>query len=324
MKGFFKKHPELLILLIVVIAVDGFITWMWLNDLAATEESKKQHQKLVNDAKAINDSQWRVNAQNASLAEDELKKWQESFQELLTKEQEKYQFTIDYKKGVDQPATARRVLKNKIDMLSQELLKEKDKTNDNLSFKTYAYENTLMTMKADDIESVFVILRGLEEIIHNCIQADVTSINQIVRPSDLVFEEDKSLGTKRYTYVLTLSASAESMKKVLNKISQDEKFFYEINSVKIVAQEQISASANDLIPKVNRTAGGNAKSNQPKRGVSFNELEAGIDNLVGGEKKTPETSDEPIIYKDSVSPFSQAVNVVELSIDWIQFVKEKK
>ena len=176
MKGFFKKHPELLILLIVVIAVDGFITWMWLNDLAATEESRKQHQKLETEAKEINLSQWRVNAQNATLAEEELKKWQDSFKDLLTKEQEKYQYTIDYRKGVDQPATARRILKNKIDMLSQELLKEKDKTTDNLSFKTYAYENTLMTMKADDIESVFIILRGLEEIIHNCIQSqDVKS-----------------------------------------------------------------------------------------------------------------------------------------------------
>ena len=40
--------------------------------------------------------------------------------------------------------------------------------------------------------------------------------------------------------------------------------------------------------------------------------------------KKAEDIDEPTIYKDSISPFSQAVNKVEISIDWVQFVKEAK
>jgi len=320
MKGFFKSHPELLILLIVVIAVDGFIVWMWLDDLAATAVSKQAHEKLVNDAKQINNSQWRVNAENASSAEKELAKWESSFADILKKEQQKYTFDIDYKKGVDQPATARRIFKSKIDKISQELLKDKDKTTDKLSFFTYSYENTMMTMKGDEIESVFIILKGLEELIQNCIKADIISLDQVQRPSELAFEEDKSISTKRYTYLLTVSATSDSLKKLINEISKDENYFFEINSIKITAEDQITAGTSDLVPKVSRVGKSQANANQPKRGIR--DLEANFENLVTGNTKV-ENPDEPVIYKDSISPFSQAINKVEISVDWIQFIKEK-
>ncbi|MCM8540499.1 MAG: Amuc_1100 family pilus-like protein [Lentisphaeraceae bacterium] len=320
MKGFFKKHPELLILLIVVIAVDIFIVWMWLDDLSATEKSKQAHERIKNDAKAINDSPWRINSENASLAEEELEKWVKSFDELVLAQQGKYQFDIDYKK-TDQAATAKRVLKTKIDHLSQQLLKEKDLTGQTkLSFYTYAYENTLLTMKADEIETVFTVLKGLEELIENCVKADVVSVDSVQRPNELIFEEDKSIYTKRYTYVLSVTATSEGLKKLINEIVNNKKFFFEINSLRLEADSQIVSSASDHVPVIKRI--GNTQGAAIKQPRGIRGLEEGLDNLIGSGKKEEIDSDEPIIYKDSISPFTQAINKIVISIDWVQFSKE--
>lgn len=318
MKGFFKKHPELLILLIVVIVIDALIVWMWLDDLAATEKSKQAHERIKNDARKINESDWRINNQNASEAEKESTRWSEKFAELIAKQQEKYAFKIDYKKS-DQPATAKRVLKAKIDYLSQELLKEKDRTK-KLSFYTYAYENTLMSMKGEEIESVYVLLKGLEEIVESCVTSDIVSLDSIERPNELGFEEDKTIGTKRYTYVLTISATAESLKKLVNRIVNNKKFFFEVNSLKLEAVSQISSTASDHIPLVQRKGNTGAAPKGPDRGLR--RLEEDIDRLRSPDKAENTDPDEPVIYKDSVSPFSQAINKVVISIDWVQFTKE--
>lgn len=320
MKGFFKKHPELLILLIVVIAIDAFIVWMWLDDLAATEKSKQAHQKIKNDAIEINESPWRINTENAKIAEDESVNWQKVYDKLIEEKQNKYAFTIDYKK-TDQPATAKRLLKEKVDHMSDELLKDKDKTN-KLSFFTYAYENTLMSMKTDEIETVYVVLKGLEELVKACVTADIVSMDEVVRPNDLAFVEDKSIGTRRYTYNLTVSATAEGLKKLINEIVNNEKFFFEINSLKLEAIPQITSTTSDHIPLVKRQGNTAATNQSPKRGGRG--LEAELENLIDpGTGATNEVDpDEPVIYKDSVSPFSQAVNKVVISIDWVQYIKE--
>ena len=321
MKGFFKKHPELLILLIVVIAIDAFIVWMWLDDLSATEKSKQAHEKLKNDARQINDSPWRISNENANLPEEELARWEKSFSDLLAKQQEKYTFEIDYKK-TDQAATAKRVLKTKIDYLSQELLKDKDLTNNTkLSFYTYAYENTLLTMKPEEIEKVFVILKGLEELVEICVKADVVAVNDIQRPTELVFDEDPAIHTKRYTYIFTVMATSEGFKKLINQVVNNQKYFFEINSLKLEAESQVVSSASDHIPVIKRQG----NSDGAKKGISprgIRGLEEGLENLVGTGSNNAVESDEPVIYKDSISPFTQAVNKVVISIDWVQFTKE--
>ena len=321
MKGFFKKHPELLILLVIVIIIDGVLVWMWLGDLAATEKSKQSHEKLKNDAKAINASKWRISNANAQKAKDELAKYENSFEELVGQQLEKYQFSVAYDKGASAPAHKVNI-NRQVSKLSEQLLKDKDKTQDKLSFFTYAYENTVLDMKPEEIETVYVILKGLEELINICVKADVISVDQVQRPNELAFFEDKQIFLKKYTYILTLSVTSESLKKLLNEVVNNEKFFFEINSIKVNAVQQITASTSDLVPLVGRQGAGNqgAKAAAP-RGIEGLEESLRIGDPVS---KKAEDSDEPIIYKDSISPFSQAVNKVEISIDWVQFVKEAK
>ena len=316
MKGFFKKHPELLIILIVVIVVDALIVYMWLGDKAATEKSQAEHEKLNQAAHAINTSTYKVSAANAKLAEDEVATWEKAFDGLIAERQAKYAFTGE---KFQQSATAKRVLKERVDHLSQKLLKDKDKTSDKLSFFTYAYENTMLSMKAEEIQSVFVALKGVEQIVNTAVTSDIISLDSIERPNALAFEVDAALKTKRYTYVLKITAAADGFKKLVNKIVNDEKFFFEINSIKINAVEQVSVSTSDLVPKIARK--GNSAAATPKRGGGIRDLEEGFDNLVN-PAKDQEESDEPFIYRDSISPFSQAINNVEISIDWVQFTKE--
>ena len=316
MKGFFKKHPELLIILIVVIVVDALIVYMWLDDKAATEKSQEEHKKLDQAADAINKSTYKVSAANAKLAEDEVATWEKAFNGLIAERQAKYAFTGE---KFQQSATAKRVLKERVDYLSQKLLKEKDKTSDKLSFFTYAYENTMLSMKPEEIQSVFVALKGVEQIVNTAVTSDIISLDSIERPNALAFEVDGALKTKRYTYVLKVTAAADGLKKLVNKIVNDEKYFFEINSIKINAVEQVSVSTSDLVPKIARK--GHSAAVTPKRGGGIRDLEEGFDDLVGPKKDEGE-DDEPFIYKDSISPFSQSINNVEISIDWVQFTKE--
>lgn len=315
MKGFFKKHPELLVLLIVVIIIDAIIVYMWMGDNTATAEAEDEHKKLDQAAEAIIKSKFKVSAQNAKLAEDETAKWEKTFDELIAARQEKYVVTGE---SFEQSATAKRVLKERVDHLSQKLLKEKDKTADKLSFFTYAYENTLLSMKSDDIQNIFVILKGVEHLVGIAVKSDIISLDLIQRPNDLAYVEDKALKTKRYTYNLKFAATADGMKKFINQIVNDDVYFWEINSIKINAIEQVSASTSDLVPKILRQ--GNSQANTPKKD-GIRGLEEGFDNLVN-PKKDEADPEEAFIYKDSISPFSQAVNNIEISIDWVQFTKE--
>jgi len=315
MKGFFKKHPELLILLIVVIVIDAVIVYMWLDDKAATAKSQAEHKKLVQAADEINKSKFKVSAQNAKLAEDEATRWEEDFNKLIADRQEKYSYAI---KEYDQKAKARIELKKIVDGLLQ-LLKDKNKTTDKLSMVTYVDDNTLLNMEKDDIKQVFTLLNGIQKIVNLAVTSDIISLDSVVRPNDLAFVEDKALKNRRYTFNISFSATADGFKKLINQIVNDEKYFFEINSVKINAIEQVSISASDIIPNIKRLGG----SETPKpRGGGIRDLEEGFDELISPDKKKEVDPEESFVYKDSISPFSQAINNVEISIDWIQFTKE--
>ena len=316
MKGFFKKHPELLVVLIVVIIIDAVIVYMWLDDKAATAKSEAEHQKLVKAADDINKSKYKVNAQNAKLAEDEAASWEKSFNDLIAQRQEKYSYVIP---EYDQKAKARIELKKKVDELI-ELLQDKNKTTDKLSMVSYADDSTLLTTDKKQIKIVFTLLNGIEKIVNLAVKSDIISLDSISRPNDLAYVEDKALKMRTYTYSLNFTATADGVKKFINHLVNDKDYFFEITSIKINAVEQLTVSNSNIIPKVMRQGGPAART--PKRGGGIEDLEEGFNDLLGPKKNPEEDPDAPFIYKDSISPFSQAINNVSISIDWIQFTKE--
>jgi hypothetical protein len=138
----------------------------------------------------------------------------------------------------------------------------------------------------------------------------------VTRPVELSFVEDKALGTKTYTYILEVTGTGDSIKRLLNKISGDEQYNYEISSVKLTAEPQVTAGSGDLVPNIKRST--TAATGDPKKGTvpDLDDLERGL------EDDDDEPKDEVVIIKDSISPFQVAVNKVVLTVDWIQFVKE--
>ncbi len=318
MKSFFKKYPEVVILSILVIIIDSVIIYMWRGEVNATAIAAENHTKLDNDAKAIINSSWRVSQENANIVNQEVAKWQETFNELLSDEQIKYKLNIEFDKSKVQGPQAKQDFKNKIEKLSQDLLKEKDKTDNNLSFKTYAYENTILKMAQNDIQTIFEVLKSFEELVNICVAADIISLDRVNRPKELQYEIDPVLSTKRYTFELNFTADAESLKKFLNMVTQNDQYFFDILSCKIEAENQVTVSAEDILPLIPRLGSAiNKATNTPA--VNLNKLP----ETLLGETTIDAIDQGPVIINDSISPFNQAIYSVTISLDWVQFVKEK-
>ncbi len=318
MKAIIKKYPEILILSIVVLIADSVIVFMWRGDVSATAVAAEKHTSLDNDAKSINSSEWRVNGANANLVKDEVLKWEDTFNKLLSEEQVKYKVNIDYDKTKAQGPQAKQDFKNKIEKLSQEVLRERDKTINNLSFKNYAYENTILTMTPADIQTIFEVLKGFEELVNICVKAEIMSLDSVNRPKEITYEVDSQLNTKRYTYELSFTADSDGMKKFLNMVTQTENYFFDILSCKIEAENQVTVSSEDIVPTIPRV--GNQTPGNPKDSSSIN-LDKLPDTL-GGDAVKPAVNEGPVILNTSVAPFNKAIYKVNVTLDWVQFVKE--
>ena len=136
MKDFFKKHPELLTLIVVVFVIDCVIMWMWYDDTSATEQSFKEIESLRGQAKQINDSNYSITNDNAQKAQVESKKWEDAFNKEYALRSSKYILETDYQTGMS-PAKAKKIIKDKVNYLIDEVLLEKNGTGDRLSFGRY-------------------------------------------------------------------------------------------------------------------------------------------------------------------------------------------
>ena len=146
MKDFFKKHPELLILIIVVFIVDCVIMWMWMDDTSATEQSRKEIESLRGQAKSINDSSYSITDSNARKAQAESEKWESALNDAYFARAKKYVLETEYVKGMSS-AKAKKIIKDKINFLIDEALADKNMTPDRLSFGVYD-NNELFSLSA--------------------------------------------------------------------------------------------------------------------------------------------------------------------------------
>lgn len=316
MKDFFKKHPELLYLLIGVIVVDCVIMYMWMGDRTATENSRKEIEKIRNQATEINESSLAITRTNASKAQNEKEKWEKSYSVAYKEEADKYDLTTLYGKTMID-AKAKKVLKDKVNYLIDDLLQEKNKTSDRLSFAGYDGD-LLFSLKAAEVERAFEILSALEEIVKICVEADVISLDKIHRPTAREYTQDASLNTKGYRFELSATVSAEGVKRLMNKIVSNKKFYFEINGFSLKADEQIDVSTDDIVPKIQRAVA----STKVEKGINSE-----LDQLKRGlvEDRAVKTSDTGVkTQSESIAPFTDAVIKIDLIIDWTQFVKDIK
>ena len=312
MKDFFKKHPELLFLLVGVIVVDCAIMWIWLGDTSVTEESRKKIEQLRGQATKINESDYAITNANAAKSQDESEKWSEAFAVAYELEASKYTLETLYRKGMS-GASAKKVFKDKVNELIDEVLVEKNKTSNKLSFGEYDGDK-LFSFTAEQVERIFEILSATEELMGLCVDSDIISIDSIERPTDLEYSDDASLKLRSYTFKLNVTASAEGVKQLMNQISSDENFYFEINGFKLSADEQISVGGDDLRPNKERAQ---SSVKKPSGGGFEDEL----DRIRGG---APKSTGGAKMHEESVAPFVDAIIHLELTVDWVQFLKEKK
>jgi hypothetical protein len=311
MKDFFKKHPELLIILIAVIIIDAGIIWMSLSDQAHTAKSKKKLLSLIEKAERISTSKLRTNSQNAEKAELNAESVQKAFKEKFLQKLNQYKYIKHPKENFSNQPNAKLNMQKLLDNLIEVTLKDIDLTEDKLSFNQY-YQKAVMDMENDKITQIFQILNGFTRIAHNCAEAEIASIDSVQRPIELGYTEDKKLGIKTYTYIVNVTGNGSSIKRLLNRISSDEKYFYEISSIKLKAVDQITTDENgNIAPIVGRAAKAEKERPDPK---DF--------DFAPEDKPAPKESDI-YVSESSLAPFTRAENKVELTIDWIQFVKPK-
>ena len=312
MKDFFKKHPEFLIVLIAVIIIDAGIIWMSLSDQAHTAKSKKKLLSLIEKAERISTSELRTNKPNAEKAELDAESVQKAFKEKFLQKLNQYKYIKHHKENFTNQPNAKLNMQKLLNNLTDVILKDKDLTEDKLSFNKY-YRKAVMGMENDKITQIFQILNGFTRIAHNCAEAEIASIDSVQRPIELGYTEDKKLGIKTYTYILNVTGNGSAIKRLLNKISSDEKYFYEISSIKLKAVNQITTDENgNIAPIIGRAK--KTKEERPNpRDFDF-----------GPEDKPAPKEDDVYISESSLAPFTRAENKVELTIDWIQFVKPNK
>lgn len=314
MKDFFKKHPELLYLLIGVIIIDCVMMYVWMGDRSATEASGKKIDQIRNQATEINESSLAITEKNATKALEEKNKWQSAYVKSYKEESSKYKLkTLHEPSMID--AKAKKVLKDKVNYLIDELLQDKDATANRLSFAEYD-GNLLFSLKTEEVERTFEILSALEELVKICVEADVITIDKIGRPSSLEYALDSVLGTKSYRFELNATVSAEGVKRLMNKIVSNKNFYFEINGFSLASEEQINVTSDDITPKVQRAA----KAVKEQRGI-----ESELDQIAIGLETSIKKDDGGVkTQSESIAPFTDAVIKLELMIDWIQFAEGVK
>ena len=321
MKDFFKKNPEFLYILIAVLVIDGVIIWFCMGDNAATAKKQQELENLRNQANSINGSKFQTNPGNADKARKNAETVVKEFDDKFKKKLEQYK----YKKTAQETFTSKpRALTNYRDLLDDlsKKLKDQDKTGE-AKFSFNEYQDQILQMEIDKIQVVFEILNGFMKIADNCLKADIESINEVERPMELTFLTDKELGIKTYSYTLKLSGNGGSIKRLINLISSDKEYFFEISSIKLLAQKQIETEGGAVKPLIDR---GNAGTGETPGGTpggpggELEELERGLGPGPGAGTGPGTEEGEVTISKESVQPFTSAVNDVELIIDWIQFI----
>ena len=212
-------------------------------------------------------------------------------------------------------AKAKKIIKDKINFLIDEALADKNMTPDRLSFGVYD-NNELFSLSAEDREIVFEILAATERLVNICIDADVISIDAIERPNVLKYAANSKLGLKGYKFILKTTNTAKGVKRLMNKIASDEKFYFEVNGFHLKAEEQLNATSGDIRPKIERESQG---SKDDKKSDDILDLGDELDSI-----DVKKVIDGAKLQKESVAPFKDAIVNLELTIDWIQYTKELK
>lgn len=309
MKDFFKKHPELLYLLIGVIIVDCIMMYVWMGDKAATENSGTEIDRIRSQATKINDSTLAITEVNAAKALDEKEKWKKAYSTLYTEESTKYELKTQYKNTMID-ATAKKVITSKVNYLIDELLQDKNKTSDSLSFAEFK-GNVLFSLKKDQVKRIFEILAVLEELVKICDEAEIVSLEKVSRPLGLDYSVDSLLNTKSYRFEISATVTAEGVKRLMNRIVSDKAFYFEINGFSLKAEEQIDVTGDDIIPKIQRSAV--VDKSRPGIDSELDQLQRNFNG--NSEKETGAVKTQ----EESIAPFTDAIVKLELIIDWVQF-----
>lgn len=289
MKLFFKKHPELLCLFALVLIINSVLICLLLNDRKELLSSKTEMFELKIMAEKIAESGIATNRINLERSVQQEELVAKAYLKQIEKRKSDYKYLENPAEDFNNPPNAKLNMQSLLDGMKKNLLSGIDETSDKLSFAKF-YNQAIMQMPLKDIPLVFEVFNGFAVIAENCAKAGITSIDSVKRPSGLRFYRDKDLGTKAYTYIIEVSGSGIAVKSLLNKLCNDNKYFYEIRSAKLRAVNQIKYTNDDMRPIIERPSIASEGGEQP-------------------------------ILNETTAPFKMAVNKLELVIDWVQFTE---
>jgi len=315
MKDFFKKHPELLYTLVAVIIIDVVIVYLFMGDLSETAKAEAKVEQMKVDSNQITASHYAITPENAKRFKDETAKWKKEYDARYKERSAKYLIKNTY----DSTLTATRhktKFRNRVNGMLTDL-KGRDATGDKLSFGGYLTQDKDWTVlpEAEKI-SLFEVLGGVERLISLCQDADLIEMVKIER-NGLVFVPDAVNRVKRYKYDITMKVAGSGVKKIMNSITSDQKYFFSLVGFEMHAEKQLEITDEDVVPLTSRVA---EKAEGVNRGGTIDDIERLAKNLGDGEEKEDLTVS---IAKKNIAPFEDAVITLKLSVDWIQFTGGK-
>ena len=233
---FVKKNWGFLAIAVVcfVVAIGIIVYWLQANKTLAAHQAETAKQLEFFDR--VKGSNIKLSQDNITVTENNLRIATEHFNNLQLSLAEKSHIEPEVPAT---PLEAVRVLKSEITALQKALA-----DNNVLFAPTSAYftfDNIAMQEKLphkDDLFQIFRQLAIIKEVCRILPLSGISSLDSLVRPLDLVVQQEDI-----YTYTpveIVATGSPESVQKLLNLINNEAKYLFFIRTVDISAPDQFT------------------------------------------------------------------------------------
>lgn len=322
MKDIIKNYKSVIVVYALTFAVSVGITMYYFSVKTNIEALSEKKKKIESDNTEVENYTFKVTTdENVNLRK---KSSDQRLEELKKIKEERFS---SYSEGLDEKADMVAILaKNKIGIKVDNLVKELRKQGisidekDELSFAVT--RKNLLDKKGPEIQIALQQLNYIEHILKSAASAGVEKVLSINRPKDLVIsaEKDSALPWEYHTFKFKFGGSPESIKKLINQLSNEKGYYTRITYVEMKGGSVTAIEPTFKYP----TQAALAPTKVLSAGPEDPSLEPG--KVVDTEVKVevPVASSEPQKFPTNPLAFEKPKVEAEINVDWIIFKKDQK
>jgi hypothetical protein len=329
MKDMIKNYKSVIVVYAITLIVSLGVTWYYFSVKSKIDEQKAKKTKIASDNNEVEGFVFEVkNDDNVNLQKKNTEQRLEELKKIKTERLTSYSEGLDVKPDIA-PIAAKQQITNTVDRVIKELKKQQLEIDQKEELSFLVTRRDILNKGGAEIQIALQQLNYVEHVLKSAANAGIEKVLSIKRPKDLVIsvEKDKSLPWEFHSFHFKFSGSPESIKKLINQLSNEKGYYSRISYVEFKGQ----GSMTDIIPTFKYpaavAAADAAKSTNlpanPEALIPTSPVDVKKD-LALEEGVAKEASTELQKFPTNPLAFDKPKVEADINVDWIIFKKDQK